>query len=718
MTSTRVRRCRTAAAALAVCTASLALGATAPGIGTNVRLEHSDVDADGQPEIILENEYLRVEIMTGIEPARRRSLSQAVLRRPQPRPKYGTRFVWAGWIHNITFKPTQQRWFANDSQHHWHGIPEEFEQAVKMQEVQPGVFDVLKVGIGVCRGTGICHHSRLKLQEPAPWTTEPRQMPGGGQSLVFRQEVSAGYGYAYCYEKEFILDPGRAHLEVRRRLANTGRQTIRTTWYTHAFWAQATAGDGLDTDCWSTIPIQYLGDGPLAGLVDTASCQLSVPEPHGIWGPVARKAIPESWYASGNRKTHDVVFTALDLPLAWDRVWTAPSTYSCEPFVVLNVEPGATREWTVQRTFGTGLDGLRGGGSEGILNWSFVREQGESDSFSLLVEFLPASPRDGLDLAIGLTPTGAGETRQFSARMGQCGPTRPFRGKAADAVAPGLYRVHVTVSDAGKVLADLTGLTGAGVRMPNPHIRSRAFPAGALILTEVTPADGAKPARPSRAGAFLKDALSRAGFQTKLADPLRRGAPDPLWGLSRVCVVAGLPAFPGYLRGWLEGYVAKGNGLLFCGPLYSSPFEFSDLLPIERVVGDVNVTGWRTRDGTDEFVDASTRRYHLRPATDHPILNELPFFPAVHQDIARLQVVEPSAGATVLLRYATGDGLTPAVESPALLVRTCGKGRTAVFASPVDWGLPPQWVIYCRLGEYHRKLFAQMALWAAGLLPE
>lgn len=703
---------------VAACTVALAVCALASRGASMTRF---DVDADGQPEIILENEYLRVEIMTGEEPSRRRSISDALLRRPEGRRKYGTRFVWAGWIHNITFKPTRQRWFADDSTHHWQGIPEEFEQAVKMREVQPGVFDVLKIGIGVCRGTGICHHGSLKLQERAPWTVESAQTAAGGQSLVFRQEMDAGHGYGYLYEKTFVLEPGQSHLSVSRRLTNTGRQPIRTTWYTHAFWAQAAAGQGLDTDCWSTIPVRYQGDGPLAGFVDTASCLLSVPDPFGIWGPVAGEAIPESWYACGNRKTHDVVLTALDLPLAWNRVWTAPSTYSCEPFVVLNIEPGSTQEWAVQRTFGVGLDAVRGGGTGGVLNWSFAPEPGASGKTSLLVEFLPAKAHQGLDLEVELTPTvadGAGKAQQFSFRVERCGPTQVFRGRTPEAVAAGLYRVRATVRDGRDILADVTRLTGAGVRLPDPAIRSEAFPASALILTEVTPPEGDKPARPSRPGEFLKDALGRAGFQCTLADPSRRGAPDPVWGLSRVCVVAGLPGFPGYLRAWLEEFVDKGNGLVFCGPLHSSPFEFSDLLPIERVIGDVNVTGWRTRDGTDEFVGASARRYHLLPAADHPILRELPFFPAVYQDIARLQVVEPKPDATVLLTYATGEGLTPAVASPALLVKAFGKGRTVVFASPVDWGLPPQWVVYCRLGEYHRKLFAQMALWAGGLLAE
>ena len=703
---------------VAACTVALAVCALASRGASMTRF---DVDADGQPEIILENEYLRVEIMTGEEPSRRRSISDALLRRPEGRRKYGTRFVWAGWIHNITFKPTRQRWFANVPGHHWHGIPEEFEQAVKMREVEPGVFDVLKVGIGVCRGTGICHSGSLKLQEPAPWTVESGRTPAGGQSLVFSQEVDAGYGYAYRYEKRFTLEPRTAHMSVSRRLTNTGRQPIRTTWYTHAFWAQAAAGDGLDTDCWSTIPVRYSGDGPLAGFVDTASCMLSVPEPFGIWGPVAGEAIPESWYACGNRKTHDVVLTTLDLPLAWDRIWTAPATYSCEPFVVLNVAPGATQEWTVQRTFGVGLDAVRGGGAAGLLNWSFASESEGSGKSSLLVEFLPAEMHQGLELRVELAPTdadAAGKAQQFSFRVGQCGPTRVVRGQTPAAIAAGLYRVRATVRDGQDVLADVTRLTGAGVRMPNPRIRSEAFPASALILTEVTPADKDTPARPSRPGLYLKDAVGRAGFQCTLADPSRRKAPDPVWGLSRVCIIAGLPGLPGYLRGWLETFVAKGNGLVFCGPLHSSPFEFSGLLPIRRVIGDVNVTGWRTRDGTDEFVGASARRYHLRSATDHPILRELPFFPEVHQDIARLQVVEPSADATVLLTYATGEGLTPPVTSPALLVKTFGKGRAAVFASPVDWGLPPSWVVYCRLGEYHRKLFAQTALWAAGLLPE
>ncbi|MBN2452491.1 MAG: hypothetical protein JXR77_19045, partial [Lentisphaeria bacterium] len=74
----------------------------------------------------------------------------------------------------------------------------------------------------------------------------------------------------------------------------------------------------------------------------------------------------------------------------------------------------------------------------------------------------------------------------------------------------------------------------------------------------------------------------------------------------------------------------------------------------------------------------------------------------------------PRDGATVVLRYGTPDGLEPRVTSPALVVGGYGRGRVAVLTCPVDWGSPPQWCLWSRLGEYHRKLLVQTALWACG----
>ena len=120
------------------------------------------------------------------------------------------------------------------------------------------------------------------------------------------------------------------------------------------------------------------------------------------------------------------------------------------------------------------------------------------------------------------------------------------------------------------------------------------------------------------------------------------------------------------------------------------------------------------RDGTTEFIGVADRRYHLRSTATHAVTDELPVFPEAFQNVAQLQMVEAREEADVLLAYVTGIGTHPIVSSPALAVQPFGMGRVAVLASPVDWGGPRFHVTWSRLGEYHRQMFTQLALWLVG----
>ncbi|NOY81207.1 MAG: hypothetical protein GXP31_09405 [Kiritimatiellaeota bacterium] len=701
-------------------------------VNGGVILDYQDLTGDGIPEIVLENEYLRIEIMTGKKvEAKRDSLGRTLAgllgsQGKAPKPRYDTRFVWAGWINNITFKPSGQRWFANDSVHQWHGIPEEFGQAVKMRRTGRNEFEVIKVGIGTCTGKGISHHSSLKLLKAFPWDRVVRTTERGGKRVLFRQKLSTELGYGYLLEKEFLLEPGRSELLIRRRLKNTGREPLHTTWYTHAFWAQA-AGNaaGYDADSWTTIPIRYRGNGPRAGIVDTASCIPDRPRGTGVWGAIPADLLAESWYASGNRKTGDVFLTRLDTPLAWDRVWTYESTYSCEPFVVIDLDPGQEKTWTMVRTVGVGLTGVRGAGPEAVLNWRFARKADRNGRWPLTVQCLTADLRGGLTLSLQVTPAANKNAKGPGAPQQQapvvcgvplCGPTAPFERVLPGPSVPGLYLVRAILKDRSAVLADVSRVCEVGPGAVTPELSVSAFPAAATVFTGAVPDAKTGRITPSRAAAYVGNALRAAGFQVRFANPTASGKAERLWNVSRVAVLADVPRVPGYLVGWLESFVKSGNGLVMCAPLDLRPFEFSELLPVSHVTANVNLAAPRPRDGTREFIGDSLERYHLAAVRDHPIIQGLPLYPEVYQDIARLSLVEMKPTGTAVLRYAPGSLVRPRVSTPALIVGRYGAGRVAVFTSPVDWGLPAYWVLYSRLGEYHRKLLAQMGLWAGGFL--
>ncbi len=687
-----------------------------------VRLDYRDTDGDGMPEMVLENRFLQVEIMTGKrpEPAPLSRFARWFAGKKNP-PKYATRFVWAGWINNIVFKPSGQRWFADDHRHHWQGIPEEFEQAIKMHETAPGRFDVLKIGIGVCTGRGICHSGSLKLVRAAPWQRMVLTTPEGGKEIVFKQSVTTRYGYGYEYEKHIRLDPSASRLLVRRILRNTGKHPLHTTWYAHAFWAQAAKGPGYDADSWTTIPLR-LGPpnsgAPARGLVDDARCLMDWPVRYPVWGAIEGDRLAEPWTACGNRSTRDVFGTRFDRPRAWERIWTYTNTYACEPFFLIDLAPGAAMTWTFHRLVGRGLDRVRAVGPGAILDWRFLPRKTTAGAYDLAVQLLVMRPALRLTLAGSLEPRadGPGSTRKFSAPVSGVGPALPAAHRFKLGVRPGTYTLRLRLLDgAGTPLAAVRRLVRIGTPAPAPNLPVHAWPAAATILTPLS--GQGRAAVPDTAAAYVESSLRFAGFQVRFADPRKREGPDPYWNVSRVVVLVDLPRLPRWLPGWLEKFAAQGNGLIFFSPLDLRAFEFSPLLPVQRVLGEANLFQPSPRDGTREFLQATeATRYQLKPATSHPILEGIPFYPNLAQDIARLQVLAPKPGASVLLRYVHGADVPIPVRAPALVAGTYRKGRIAVFASPPDWGLPHYWVLFGRVREYQRKLFAQMALWSAGLL--
>nr|MCR4575033.1 hypothetical protein [Lentisphaeria bacterium] len=114
---------------------TMACGLMAQGVSR----QYKDVDGDGLPEVILENEYLQVIVMTGEMPKVIPDPVELSDGRKVPY-KYGERFARGGWIYNMIFKPTNRKWFINDitQGEHRHGIPEEFEITERMREVEPG----------------------------------------------------------------------------------------------------------------------------------------------------------------------------------------------------------------------------------------------------------------------------------------------------------------------------------------------------------------------------------------------------------------------------------------------------------------------------------------------------------------------------------------------------------------------------------------------------
>jgi uncharacterized membrane protein len=673
-------------------------------------ITRQDVDGDGEPEIILANQRLKVELLTGIpaeekEPGWRERMGTLFSKPKPPSSRYGKRFVWGGWIHNIESVPTRRRWFTNtvSGREHWDGIPEEFGEAVPMAKLEDGSHACLKMGVGEAIGRGLCLRGSLKLTKVYPWTCETRMDEAGTGIVTFTQQAATEHGYGYTYTKEFRLAADSAKLEITRTVANTGSQAIHSTWYSHGFWGQA--GGRPDGDCWSTIPLQDLaGDN---ADVDTTLCRVTDLAPACYWGPVSAEQIAENWYASGYTPSREAFVSTFSERPAWFRVWTNALTYSCEPFVLLDLEPGETKAWTVTRAAVEGLDRVDGSGPTAAVAF------GSTDPRWLEVSLSTYQPCEDIDVRIRFRRDGADtDLLDHRATVKACGPNWPARIRLERAHLPeatGL--LQVTATNGGQTLIDTTRRIAPRTAGLPPGWLGAAKGKRAIVLGDVRREN--ETVRPQPATVYWDFALQRAGFEVTVL-PIGEAAGEGVLADTDLVVVSGPVRMPGRLVGVLSSFVDQGGGLVVTGPLDLRPFEFSDLLPVTAIIADVVVQAKAPRDGTREFLDAPRYRYQLEAATSHSATAGIPFYPHTLQGVGRLQVVQPRDGAQTLVSYTGPDDLQPQVSSPALVVGTHGGGRVAVLASPVNWGTPQQWSIWSRLGEYHQQFLGQLGQWAAG----
>jgi uncharacterized membrane protein len=702
------------------------------GVLGMVNRDYLDVDGDGVPEIVLSNEYLRVEIMTG-EPAPPAPPEEGEAPAPKRVYKYGNRFNWGGWIYNISYLPSGRSWLAsvNDKNQNWYGIPEEFEEAVPMAELSPGRYAFMLPGIGLAEGSGRGFRGGLKEVQHAPWIlleewrnsddedwqplpAAEREGPRSASSawrLTFTQTIVSDYGYGCEYRKVMTLYAGESRLHTHRSLRNTGEKAFQTSWFTHGFWGQG-AEKGYDQDSWSSIPVT---PPPASGLsqlrVDSEASGIVSMIPGYHWGAISIDQISEAWHALGNRASGDVFMNSFDGALAWWRVWTDAKTYSCEPFMIINLFPGQSREWRSWRAAGQGLVGVKGEGPGGMIDWkASSTANGEAQ---LELAFLPYRAQQDLSLSLNVEDIAQRDRRQEQFQGREATPSAPLRVQMGSLQLGRDYRIGVQVHRGEELLLDL-------VREETLREQARtawegdAEGASALLFAHLRRNDAGE-LQPTRMSQFWRHGLEAAGFAVSVHD-VNDALDDALWQDARLMVIAAGRVSPANLRS-IEERVKAGAGLLLQGTIDFRAFELSDILPIALVQGELNLRASAPRDGTREFTTVNDRLYHLVAADDaaleHPVLSGLPLYPESYQGIGQLQLVEARPDAELLLRYCGGSQVAAPLSSPALVLRPYGAGRVAYFASPIDWGASAPWSIWSRLGEYHRKFMAQLALWTA-----
>ncbi len=662
-----------------------------PSRAEGVQLTVEDVDGDGRSERVLNNGLLRVVVDGGAAPEVREGT------------RYGDRFVWGGWIRELTFVPTGHEFLSLDrlpgGQVPFTGYPEEFEQPLLLREGEGDTprDRLLKVGVGILEGTRTEQGNwrELVLVEPLPWRLEEENLADGGVALLFEQTAQQG-GIAYIYRKRLVLRPGSSSLLVERELSNTGSVPIATTWYLHPCLAPEGA-NRLEGRGWGTAPLK-LSDAP--GDVDSLPCAALPPQPYGIWGGLPGRVVAEPWFAVGEKDRRHVLATSLERPFDWFRVWTAASCFALEPFFVMDLAPGETHRWSVRHQVGQGLAAVTAVREGILLDW-----QREGDELTLSV--LPDRPRDDLRLQVfvrdpesyEVLATGRGE-------LGSCHPAQPGPFKMEAPRGRDLLVKLLLFGGDGEPLAEVVRLLrqaapvsgdGAGVRV--------------VILSQPANEQGSLPPDVG----YLEQALRLAAFEVDVSQVTSLGGWNPAWNQAHCVVLAGGLQLPPSMEAPLRSYVKAGGGLLQGAPLSLADTNLAEILPA-LPLGEPYRAPFKPYGQNRRLAELEKHRLHLTAAKDGDWLAGLPLWPAINQDIGVAWTLYPGEQSTVVARFADGGGDSPWTNRPALVTGRFGGGRICVTAFPLAWGMPPVWVQYARLGEFHRALLVRSILWSSGRL--
>ena len=638
-------------------------------------IEREDIDGDGEAEIILSNDYLRV---VALHPA-----SRGV-------EKYGTRFVWAGRIANLVFRPTGEDFILPtvgpdrdpEARLAGLGMPDQFDKRIRYAS-RDGDTHTLLVGVGVTGPEGDL------IQQPA-WSLTEEDLPGGGKAARWTQRLATPEGYGYVLTRRLILPAGTARLRMEITLENTGTRPLDTDWYWHPFWNFQSE----TMDPWQMVPLAVGEDRPVR--TESFAVPLSNERVDGtrnnVFGWLRPDEVGErSFLATGGRGGSNPFFGLhWDFPLLRVRPWVGGERYALEPCTKIDLEPGESTRFACDAVLGTGLGGA-----------SVVRPEGAlrvqpADGESWQLAWLPSRAEPGA--AVTLRALGE-DGRELLRREVDLPPARPD--------APARVTVHTgPLPDSARLEARLSTPGGrrleavrAAAPEPSPGTLVAALEGAAVLLV----ADTASKTR-AKEVIYLSKALRDVGARPRHVRP--EAIPADLSAFDTVALLgtSGLEG-AGLVR--IRSYAEAGGGLFASGPL---PTGLEAVLPVAaadaaEAEGPVSYDyfpriAWDSGQPRAENIPAE--RTHLQVATPHPVTEALPLYPATHQNIARHWVRDPAPGARVLLRETRR-------EAPILVVDE-GRPR-AVLLSPVYWGERPDWILWGTVGEYHRTLLLRVLGW-------
>jgi hypothetical protein len=303
-----------------------------------------------------------------------------------------TRFDWSGAVYSLQYKGHEfyGAWYdrVDPTVINWvHRGPEivsgpcsalmgpvnEFAVPLGWNEAQAGG-TFIKLGVGVLRKPDDARYNQYRPYD----VLDPgkRSVKKTRNSVEFTQELSApDLGYAYVYRKTVRLTPGKPEMTIEHSIRNTGHLAIHSTVYNHNFVVLDKQAPGPDFNFQVPFRIQT-GPAPQAA-ANSNSAQPTTSDtpaprpprpPNGLTEVqgnrvVYRKqlsgqdeaAVPIRGFSDSakdseviieNRKVGAGVKINVDRPLTRELLWSVRTVLAVEPYIAVDVEPGAEFTWT------------------------------------------------------------------------------------------------------------------------------------------------------------------------------------------------------------------------------------------------------------------------------------------------------------------------------------------------------------------------------------
>lgn len=277
-----------------------------------------------------------------------------------------TRFDWSGAINSLEYKGHSYYgiWYdgidpsvinkdfpdgkiVNGPPGALWGPVNEFQMPLGWNEAKPGETFV-KIGVGVLR-RGEGNYNRFvayDIVNSGKWTVKKHK-----DSIEFQQEISdPASGYAYVYRKIVRLEKGAPRMVIEHSLKNTGPKEIKSNVYNHNFMVLDKQTPGPDFTFKVPFEIRPLRapDQSLAevrGNQVVLMKQLSGSEEVAMPFRGFSDSAKDNETIIENSKVGAGVKISGDRPLTMDVFWSIRTVLAVEPYIAIDVQPGAEFTW-------------------------------------------------------------------------------------------------------------------------------------------------------------------------------------------------------------------------------------------------------------------------------------------------------------------------------------------------------------------------------------